>query len=51
MGSDSQPSIDNIKYDNLDKLNNRKEMRINSNIVERKKISNSTQKNIFKTNY
>lgn len=29
-GSDSEPSVDNIKYDRLIKLNNRKSMKIDS---------------------
>ena len=33
-GSDSEPSVDNIKFDRLAELNQRKCMRINTNIVK-----------------
>lgn len=50
-GSDSEPSVDNIKYDRLNNLVNRKEKRIDSKMTrfsERLKSENNTIENLNK---
>lgn len=42
-GSDSEPSADNIKFDRLAELNQRKGMKINTNIVRTNKDRNYSQ--------
>lgn len=48
-GSDSEPSVDNIRYEKLERLTIRKDRKINSNIVEVNKITRSTHKPMIQT--